>query len=57
MNKIYIFGGLFVMLGAVGGLETETMSFAKALILSTIGGIYAVYGALQLNEEQRNKGE
>jgi len=57
MNKIYIFVGFFIMMFAVGTVEAESMPFNASLFLLVIGGTYSVYGAFQLNEEHRNRGE
>jgi hypothetical protein len=57
LNAVHVFGGLLVMLGAVGGLENDTMSFSKAMILSGIGMIYALYGVVKLDEEYQDRDE
>ena len=43
--------GMFIMYGAVGGLEVGNSSFPTAILLSSIGVVIAVWGLVGMNEK------
>ena len=51
MNKLNLVLGSLMMMGAVGAIETGSMSLSTAMVFGVIASIAAVYSAYKLNEE------
>ena len=45
--------GIFLMMGSVGAIEQDTMSFGAALFIAILGGLIAGSALPKLNEQYK----
>lgn len=51
INGVLVATGLILMLGAVGGLETDQYTIFETIVIGGIGCFISILGALNINKQ------